>query len=395
MKLLLVHNSYQQAGGEDTVFELEAAMLQKAGHEVFTYQRSNSEILKMGMLGKLVVPTKMIWAWDTAKAMRALLTKIRPDLVHFHNTFMLISPAAYFTCKNMGIPVVQSLHNPRLLCPASSFFRQGNACSECIGKTISWPGIMHGCYRDSRVQTAVVAAMVTAHRLLGTWENQVDRYIVFTEFYKEKFIQGGLPPEKISIKPHFVHPDPGPRNNSQGEYALFVGRLDPEKGVRTLLRAWKSLTDIPLKIRGDGQLLNEVNDHIKLGGKSVEVIERLSEEDLFKLFKGASFLIWPSEGYYECFGLVAIQAFACALPVIASRTGVMTEIVKEGITGLHFTVGDHADLAEKVRWAWKNRLSMIEMGLRGRVEFKEKYTEEINYRELLRIYEIAGDPSNI
>lgn len=389
MKILLVHNFYQQPGGEDTVFELESAMLQRAGHEVFTYQRSNSEILKMGMMGKLAVPTKMIWAWDTAKAMRALLAKIRPDLVHFHNTFMLISPAAFSICKNMGIPVVLSLHNPRLLCPASTFFRQGSACSECVGRTVSWPGIMHACYRNSHVQTALVAAMVTTHRLLRTWENQIDRYIVFSEFYKEKFIQGGLPPEKISIKPHFVHPDPGPRNNTRGGYALFVGRLEPEKGVRTLLRAWKSLTDIPLKIRGDGQLLNEVYDHINSGGRSTEIVERLPEKDLIQLFKGASFLIWPSEGYYECFGLVAIQAFACSLPVIASRTGVMTEIVQENLTGLHFTAGDSADLADKVRWAWDNRSVMCEMGQRGRVEFEERYNEKNNYKQLLEIYELA------
>ncbi len=389
MKLLLVHNYYQQPGGEDTVFKLEAAMLQRAGNEVFTYQRSNSEILKMGLLEKLAIPAKMVWAWDSSKAMRALLERIRPDLVHFHNTFVLISPAAFSTCKNMGIPVVLSLHNPRLLCPASSFFRQGSACDQCLGKTIAWPGIFHRCYRESHTQTAMVAAMLAAHRLLRTWENQVDRYIVFSEFYKEKFIRGGLPANKVSIKPHFVHPDPGPKSGDNGGYALFVGRLDPEKGVRTLLGAWKSLTDIPLKIRGDGQLMNEVNDHINSGGRSVEIVGRLSENDLFELFKGASFLIWPSEGYYECFGLVAIQAFACALPVIASRTGVMTEIVKNGDTGLHFTAGDSNDLADKVRWAWENRPLMSEMGRNGRVAFEEIYNEKNNCEKLLDIYKLT------
>ena len=390
MRILIVHNFYQQSGGEDTVFRLEAAMLERAGHDVFTYHRSNSEIFEMGMLKKLTVPAKMIWSWETAKALRMLVEKTKPDIVHFHNTFMLISPAAYSTCQKMGIPVVQSLHNPRLLCPASSFYRQGRLCSNCLGQFLPWPGIIHGCYRESHLQTAMVAAMVTTHRLLQTWNTQVDRYIVFSEFYKDKFIQGGLPADKISIKPHFVSPDPGPRDESdRGGYALFVGRLDPEKGIRTLLRAWKSLLDIPLKIRGDGQLLQEVNDHIDAGGRSVEIIERLSEKDLFKLFKGASFLVWPSEGYYECFGLVAIQAFSCGLPVIASRTGVMSEIVKDRLTGLHFTAGDHGDLADKVSWAWHNRHIMAEMGRRGRIEFEERYTERKNYSELLRIYEIA------
>jgi glycosyltransferase involved in cell wall biosynthesis len=390
MKVLLAHNFYQQPGGEDTVFRLESAMLEKAGHTVFTYQRSNAEILEMGILEKLTVPTTMIWARDSTKALRTLLEKIKPDLVHFHNTFMFISPAAYSTCQRLGIPVVQSLHNPRLLCPASSFYRQGSLCSNCLGQFLPWPGIVHGCYRESRLQTAMVAAMVTTHRLLQTWNTQVDRYIVFSEFYKHKFIQGGLPANKISIKPHFVNPDPGPRHESnRGGYALFVGRLDPEKGVRTLLRAWKYLSDIPLKIRGDGQLLQEVNDYIKSGGTSVEIVERLSEKDLFALMKGASFLVWPSEGYYECFGLVAIQAFACAIPVIASRTGVMTEIVKDHRTGLHFKAGDPEDLASKARWAWEHPRLMFAMGRRGRSEFEQQYTEDKNYSELLRIYKMA------
>jgi len=388
MKLLLVHNTYQQPGGEDTVFEREAALLREHGHTVVTYTRSNAEVRDFSPVAKALLPLRMIWARDAVRDLRALIAAEKPDVAHFHNTHFMISPAAYFACREAGVPVAQSLHNPRLLCPAATFVRNERACQDCLGKTPPWPGILHACYRDSRLQTATVAAMLTVHRWRKTWATQIARYVVFTEFYRQKFIAGGLPADRLTVKPHFVAPDPLPREDEPGDYALYVGRLEPVKGIRVLLAAWQQLGAIPLKVRGEGPLLAEVQA-LAARNDALQVVGRLSPEALIQLVKGARFLVWPSLGYYETFGLVAVEAFACGVPVIASRTGVMAEIVTDGVTGLHFTAGDPADLAAKVRWAWEHPAEMAEMGRAARREYEQKYTAEINYAQLLHIYEMA------
>ena len=292
--------------------------------------------------------------------------------------------------------MIQSLDNPRLLCPSANFYRDGKLCQDCLGRTPPWPSILHACYHDSHLQTTVVASMLTFHRWRETWVRQVDCYLVATEFYRSKFIEGGLPAENIVVKPHFIYPDPGARSEEHiGEYVLFIGRLDPEKGVRTMLDAWKTLSRIPLKIRGTGQLEKETNEFIHSNqSTSVELMPRLSREELTALIKNARFLIWPSEGFYETFGYVAVECFANGVPVIASNIGVMSEIVANEITGLHFTPGDSADLAKKVQWAWEHPGIMAEMGHNARKEYELKYTAERNYDMLMDVYHMAIEHAN-
>ena len=202
MKILSVYNSYRQPGGEDIVPELEGQLLRKHGQQVIKYTRSNHELGSLTLSQKLLLPKRIIWASDTVRELRELIVKNRPDIAHVHNTFVMISPAAYYVCRELGVPVVQSLHNPRLICPAASFYRNGKVCESCLGKSFAWPGVLHACYHRSRLETAGVAAMVASHRLMGTWNRLVDRYIVFTEFYRNKFIEAGLPSDRISVKPH-------------------------------------------------------------------------------------------------------------------------------------------------------------------------------------------------
>ncbi len=387
MRVLVAHNYYQQPGGEDTVFAAETELLRRYGHEVVEYTERNERINSMN-IG--TVALKMIWSLSSKKKIIEILDRTKPDVAHFHNTFLLISPSAYYACKDRNVPVIQSLHNPRLLCPAANLYRDGKVCEDCVGKTLPWPGVVHGCYRHSRSQTALVATMLTLHRMLGTWDRVIDTFIVFTEFYRKKFIEGGLPPEKIALKPHFVDPDPGCRNGRKGEYALYIGRLDREKGINTLLKAWRHNTNVPLKIRGDGNLLGEVAEYINRNNlKSVEIVRRLKRAELNELIKNARFLVWPSEGYYETFGLVAIESFACGVPVIASRAGALAENVRDGYTGLHFTPGDTDDLSAKVNWAWNHPEEMALMGRAARREYETNYSSEKNYRILLGIYEKA------
>lgn len=385
MKILIVHNYYQNSGGEDVVFQAEAELLRQHGHSIVTYIRNNDEISHYGLFKRASLSVNTVWSKNSRHAVGEIIANEHPDVAHFHNTFPLISPAAYYACKKAGVPVVQTLHNPRFLCPAGTLFRDGHLCEECLGKTVPWPSILHSCYRRSRTQTSVVAGMLWAHRYLGTWQNQVSVFICSTRFYSMKFTEGGLPAEKLMLKPHFVLADPGVRHTS-GDYALFIGRLATEKGIETLLRAWEALKGPALKIRGEGPLMPEVESLKRRRGLEIDIVPRLGRSDLMNLIKGARFLVWPSVGYYETFGLVAIEAFSCGVPIIASGFGAMAEIVAHGRTGLHFAPGDAEALAAKVKWAWDHPQEMEEMGRRARSEYEAKYTAEQNYEMLMRIY---------
>jgi len=389
MRVLEIHNRYTQLGGEDAVFEAERALLSRMGHEVMAFVRDNNEI---NVMTQVSVAVATIWSRESSKKMRRLIREFLPDVVHFHNTFLLISPAAYYACKEAGVPVVQTLHNYRLLCPAATFSRNGRICKDCIGKAVPWLGIVHGCWQESRSKTAVVVAMLTLHRLLKTWQKQVDLFIALTEFARRKFIEGGLPAKNVVVRPNFVLRDPlVDIHNARGvrEYALYVGRLSPEKGVRTMLMAWRHLSEIPLKLVGDGPLMGEVCSFIeKHRLKGVEVLGHLPHNEMLLLMRKARFLVFPSE-CYETFGLVVIEAFACGVPVIASGLGAMSEIVDDGRTGLYFELRNSKELTAKVRWAWNHEKMLEDMGSEARKEYERKYTAEINYKMLMGIYETA------
>jgi glycosyltransferase involved in cell wall biosynthesis len=386
VKILLVHNHYQDHGGEDEVFRREKDLLLDAGHEVIEYTRCNKEISSYGLIEKISLAGRCVWAGDTYEYFRKMLSFENPDVAHFHNTFPMISPSAYYACAAANVPVVQTLHNSRMVCPAATLHRNGQPCDDCAGRRFAWPAVVHSCYQGSRVRSTLAASMLLTHRWLDTWKRKVDKYVVFTEFYRDFFLRAGIAPEKIAVKPHFVECDPGVQQQP-GSYALFVGRLVPEKGVHTLLKAWRSLPDVALKVRGDGPLAEEVQKATTAKNSSVTVVPRPTREGLFDLIRGARFLVWPSEGYNETFGLVAVEAFACGVPVIASNIGAMKEIVKDGETGLHCRPSDAEDLAQKVRWAWSHPEVMESMGRQARAEFVAKYTRERNYVALKAIYE--------
>ncbi len=385
MRLLLVHNYYQIPGGEDELFESTRALLRAHGHEVSVYVRRNDEIRASSLAKKLTLPLRTTWAWDTRREFVRVLRETRPVLVQFFNTFPLISPAVYGACREAGAVVVQSLDNPRLICPVGSFFRAGKFCQECSGRT-PWPAVLHACYRNSRPQSAAVAAMIVTHRALGTWQTAVDAYVVATEFYIRKFVAAGLPADKMHLRRHFIEPDPG-LGPGRGDYALFMGRLAPEKGVTTLLEAWQELA-IPLKIRGAGPLENEVRAFAATHPQ-VELLPRLARDEKISLIKGARFLVWPSQGWYETFGLVVAEAFACGVPVIASNAGIAGEMVAENRTGLFFAAGDAAELAAQVRWAWEHPDETAAMGRHARADFEARFTAAAGYRALMAAYQAA------
>lgn len=380
MRVLLVHNHYQNAGGEDAVFAAEGALLRRHGHEVVEYVDDNHRIDGANRL-KLAADT--IWSRDAHARLRALIRDRRPQVAHFHNTFPLISPAAYAACKAEGVAVVQTLHNYRLICPAANLFRDGRVCEECLGRTAPWPGVRHACYRGSRAQTAVAAAMLTTHRLRRTWGRDVDRYIALTEFSRQKLIAGGLPPEKCVVKPNFIEHDPGMKT-AEGDYFLFIGRLTVDKGVPTLLEAWRSgHPPAPLHIAGDGPLAVAVADVADC--PHICYLGQVPRSTVLAQMRGARALLFPSQ-WYESFPVTIVEAMACGLPVIAARHGAMAEIIDDGRTGLLITPGDADDLAAKIAWASAHPNEMRGLGTEARREYEATYTAERNHGLLMDIY---------
>lgn len=391
MKVLRIHNLYQVRGGEDVVSESEIALLRAQGCEVSTVLVSNNEIPTIApVLSRIQLAGSTIWSRKSQKLVRASISRLSPDVVHFDNTFPLISPAAYSAVNRNGVPVVQTLHNFRLLCPNALFYRDGHVCEDCLGKTPPYPGVVHACYRDSHAQTAVVASMLTFHRLRRTWTRDVDRYIALNPFSRRKFIEGGLPEERVVVKPNFVDGPvevPGWPRRSE---LVNVGRLSEEKGVATLFEAWLRHTDLPpLEVIGDGPMMDDARGAAGQR-ESLRLLGRQPREVVMAKLATASALVFPSV-CYENFPVAIAEAFANGTPVIASRLGAMAELVEDGVTGLLFTPGDPDDLAAKIRWASQHPDELRRMGENARREYEAKYTPERNYEMLMEIYHDAID----
>jgi glycosyltransferase involved in cell wall biosynthesis len=388
VKVLLIHNEYRYPSGEEVVVAQERELLQRAGHQVVTYHRSNWETESDIGLGQLGLIKRIVWASDSRQAVARLLASEKPDVVHIHNTFMVISPSVYSACRDAGVPVVQTLHNFRLFCPDGFYFRDGHVCEDCREHSL-WRGLEHACYRNSRSTTAAVALLLKFHHRLDTWNRAVTFYVACSEFARSRFVAAGLPADRVTVKPNFMHPDPG-RPTGARDYAMFAGRLSAEKGVSTLLHAWSRLkTRIPLMIAGEGPALTELQaESHRLDLASVLFEGHLSREQTLATMKGARFLLVPSL-WYENFPMTIVEAFACGTPVIASRLGSMAEIVQDGRVGLNFATGDAEDLAAKVEWAWNNPEKTRALGQEARREYETRYTAEKNYDMLMEIYDSA------
>ena len=384
MRILKVHNKYKFRGGEDLSCEAEVRLLAEFGHEVGNYTSDNKVVNSSNLIS---TGLKTIWSNESYRAIRKILSRKNYDVMNCHNTFPLISPSAYYAARAEKVPVLQTLHNYRLLCPNAQFFRESNVCENCLGKQFAYPGIVHACYRGSRVGSATVATMLLVHRLLKTYQEQVDVFVALTEFARRKYIEGGLPAEKIVVKPNFISPDPQP-GAGNGNYAVFVGRLSEEKGLRTLLEAWKTLgARLPLKIVGEGPLREEILQAAE-SDIGIEYLGPKSTNDIYEIIGAANALIFPSQ-WYEGLPRVIIEAFAKGTPVIASNIGSMQDLIEHERTGLHFVPGDAEDLRRQVERIFENPQKWRRMRCEARREYEEKYTAEKNYQMLIGIYERA------
>ena len=381
--VLVIHNRYRQAGGEDTMVRAEVALLRQHGHRVTEFARDNAAIDGFGALRKASLMLSATWNPRVHAELRQLIRAEQPDVVHCHNLLPLISPAAYYACRDERVPVVQTLHNFRLSCPAGTLFRHHAACTDCDGSL--GLAVARGCYRNSKAQTAAVALMLGTHRAMGTWEHAVDVYSAPSAFCLERAVASGVPREKIKLRPNFLLNDPGARDASD-DCVAFVGRLCVEKGIRQLLRGWRRLHDIPLVIVGDGPLRDEAHEFVKRHGMShVRFTGALTAAETMTRIKRARFLVFPSVGY-ETFGMTVLEAAACGVATVGSRLGAIPELVDEGRTGLLFDPHDTDGLVEKVEWAWAQRASMDEMGAAARRRYLQQYSAEKSYDALMGIY---------
>ena len=386
MRVLVVHNSYQQPGGEDVVVAQESRLLESQGHNIISYARSNHELKSLSATQRLLFVKDLVYSSKSKCEIEEVLRKEKPDVVHVHNTFMMISPSVFEACQQARVPVVQTLHNYRLLCPGWTLSRNGKVCEDCVEGGL-WHGIWHGCYRESHAMTAAVAAMLKFHRISGTWRDSVDGYVALSEFARRKFIEGGLPANRIHVKPNFVQSDPGEKRNP-GSYALFVGRLSPEKGVETLLSAWAQMSrSHPLVVIGDGPLRESLAAEVaKKNISSVIFKGWLPRAQTLEAMKQSAFLVVPSL-WYEGFPMTIAEAFACGTPVLCSKLGGMQEIVDDGRTGLHHEPGNIEDLASKLTALLAQPEKIAQMGMAARSEYESRYTAASNYSSLMRIYE--------
>lgn len=390
MRVLLAHNYYGSAApsGENQVYQAEGALLRQHGHEVNEHLRHSDDLRAKGVWGTVQGALSTPWNPFAAKAMRQTVKANRPDVVHVHNTFPLLSPAIFHAIGRSAARVL-TLHNYRLFCPAAIPMREGKVCTDCLDARSSWPALRHGCYRNSRAATLPLAFSVSLHRALGTWVNEVDAFIALSDFQRGLMIEAGLPAHKVHVKPNFY---PGSPSVAPWErrtpYVVFAGRLSAEKGVASLLRAWRAWgTNAPeLRLVGDGDLRPELE---RLAGNlPVRFLGQVDGAEAQRQIAGARLLVLPSE-WFEGFPMVVREAFAFGTPAAVSNIGPLPSIVRHGVSGVVFEPANPESLLHEVRRAWETPGLLEQLGKGARAEYEGKYTEEANYATLMDIYERA------
>lgn len=451
-RILQVHNFYQIPGGEDVVVRNEKRLLEEHGHKVYTYYRSNEELRKMGLWGKLRLPATAVYSPKTKREVQRLIKEHRIDVVHVHNTLTVVSPSVFYAAFRCHVPVVQTLHNFRMLCPAGSFFRDNRICEECLKGGLSC-AVKHRCYRNSKVQSLVSAAVLKIHRILGTYRKV--NFICLTEFNREKMLQlpGLIDEKKVYVKPNFTfreetaaekkeqtekaenletaektenaenlepaektekaenlepakkaekaeNPEPAKkaenaenpesRSSFAGEdYYLFVGRIEALKGVEVALKAFELLPERNLYLAGDGDLSEEMKAYVREHGmENIRFLGRLDKDTLADCYRHAKALIMSSQ-CYETFGMTAAEAYSYGVPVIAGKIGNLDGMVEDGVTGVKFRYNSPEDLAGKVKEF--ERLDRSSLSRNARAFYEARMLPEDNYRKLMEIYEKISD----
>lgn len=387
--IVLVHNFYQQPGGEDMVFTAEAELLESHGHRVVRYTVHNDTLGESAGMG---VAARAIWNPAVHRALVELVRREQPEVVHFHNTFPQVSPAAYYAAAATGAGIVQTLHNFRVTCVNGLLYRNGKPCEDCVGARVPWKGVARACYRNSRTASAVTALSVATHRAIGTWRSRVDRYIALSDFAAKRFVRAGIPADRIIVKPQFTNGGCAPQRPREG-FALYVGRLSEEKGIAPLLRAGELFAGkVPLTVVGDGPMREQVLAACGASDGRIQWLGRRDAESVRDLMERAACLVLPST-CYEGFPRVVVEAFAAALPVVASKIGGLSELVRPDETGDLAAPGDPDDLARAIMRMNSPVAKARVLGQNARREYEQRYSPAANYEQLRSIYAAANADS--
>jgi len=381
LRILFAHNRYLNRGGEDESRDQEMLMLRAKGHEVIEYEVDNSEIprnkyLKAGL--------QSIWNVEQHNQLKQLMRQTAPQILKVDNYFPILSPSIFSAAKRLGISTVLSVRNYRLICPGASLFREGRACTDCVGQKLALSAIRHHCYRESYLQSAAVALSNGFAHLRGTWEHSVDRYIAVSQFVRNELIRGGFPGDRISVKANSIE-DTGV-GDGRGGYALFVGRLIPEKGIGCLLQAWQQIgTTLPLKIIGEGSLQDLVVAATRTN-PSIEYLGRQPLSKVCEILGQAAVLVFPSE-WYEPFGRSIVEGYSKGTPVVAADTEPMRDMIDEGETGLFFRPGDSQHLANIILSLARENDLLNHMRKHARSKYLSNYSADATYAQMMRIFD--------
>lgn len=384
MRVLIVHNSYRLPGGEDLVVTRESDLLLRHGNEVQFFRRSNRDFrgLKSPLVG-----IGATWNQVAFNGIAAQVRSFKPDIVHVHNVFPIVSPAAYYAPTRAKIPVVQTLHNYRLACPSGDHLRNGAVCEDCVGAWAMWPSVLHGCYHNSRLATLGLATSLNIHKALGTFRKRIHAYIAPTDFVRRKLLKAGIPGDRVFVKPNFVDEVPG-KNTARSDVALFVGRLSDEKGADIAIDAWRiAQPRTELRIIGDGPLRAKLQSRAT-GLQNVRFLGQLPHNRVLEEMRSSRFIVFPSR-CYEAFPLVIVEALAAGLAVVAARGTSAAAILEEDRTALLFALGDASDLAGAVKTLAGDWERSTRMGGHGRADYEARFTGSHNYKLLTAVYEQA------
>lgn len=377
MKILQAHNYYQQAGGEDTVVAQEKALLESNGHEVFTYYKNNDIISSIKGVQKIGLLKETTWSRKTYEEVNTILKQDKIDLCHVHNTLPLISPSIYYACKDNNVPVVQTLHNYRLICTNGLLMRDGRICEDCLGRS-AYGAISKKCYRNSAIQTYVVARMLQKNKRMGTWSNQVDAYLCLTELARQKFIEHGLPEDKLYVKPNFID-NRTVLSTHKENFLVYAGRVMENKGARLILELAKK-TKHSIKIIGDGDMIEEFN-----GIPNVELLGRRTHDETIRVLSKAKAILFPTM-LYEGMPMTIIEGFSLKTPIIATNIGASKSMIKNEVTGLLFKMGDYDDFYNKVEVCFTQPKLIQDIVSNAFNEYKMHFTAESNYKMIMEVY---------
>ncbi|QDQ16047.1 glycosyltransferase family 4 protein [Streptomyces spectabilis] len=391
MHVLVAHNRYSSAqpSGENRVVDEEVALLRAAGHRVDLFERRSDDIADRSLLGKAAVPLLVPWNPAVRSELAAELRASRPDVVHVHNVFPLLSPAVLAACADVGVPVVATLHNYTQVCPPGTLHRDGQKCTECVGSAVSLPAVRHGCYRNSRLATVPLAVSLAVNR--RRWWSGVERFFCISAAQRDVLVRSGMPVERLAVKHNFV-PEPGARRAGDGEHLLFLGRLAEAKGTRLLMTAWDEVAaaggvGLPLVLAGSGPLEREVTAWAA-GRDDVRYVGLLDPEECRKAVARSVAVVAPSMAM-ETFGLVVAEAMAAGVPSVAAAHGAFVELVEDGVTGLLHQPGDPGSLASQLRRIATDPARNQEMGRAARRRYEQNFSPAVGLERLVEGYRTA------